>query len=144
MLEFINVFVLPFAFLVNCNVRNEAVGLNSILAMTLNGVFLLQGSYLWFGLSQQIKNKTISNLANTFKRLKLIDLALVIGSAIIILFYPSKGNWDKYGAIAFLLLAMLEYINYFEIQLMYDNKNDLNYVRKFGRLKEAKVKRLLL
>lgn len=111
--------------------------------MTLNGVLLLQGSYLWFKISRQLKINTADSLTRTFKKIKLIDITLIIGTIIFIWLYPFKGNWDKYGAIAFLSLAILEYINYFEFQLMYDNKNDLNYLRRFGRLKKAKLKGLL-
>jgi hypothetical protein len=143
LLEFINAFFLPFVFLINCNLRDEPVGLNSIIAMTLNGVLLLQGSYLWFEISRQLRITTTDSLTRTFKKLKLIDIILTIGTIIFTWIFPFKGNWDKYGTIAFLSLAILEYINYFEFQLMYDNKNDLNYLRRFGRLKKAKLRGLL-
>ncbi len=108
--------------------------------MTLNGILLLQGSYLWFKISRQLKINNSDSLITAFKKLKLINIILTIGTVIFILIYPFKGNWDKYGAIAFLSLAILEYINYFEFQLVYDNKNDLTYLRRFGRLKKAKLK----
>ena len=142
-LELINAFLLPLAFLINCNLRNESVGPNSVLAMTLSGILLLQGSYFWFKISRQVRINAVDNWTNTFKKLKLIDIALIIGIVIFIWIYPFKGNWDRYGTIAFLSLAILEYVNYFEFQLMYDNKNDLNYLRQFRRLKKAKLKVLL-
>lgn len=144
LLEFINAFFLPFVFLIKCNLWDKPVGLNSIMAMTLNGIILLQGSYLWFKISRRLRINTSGSLISTFKRLKLINIILIIGTFIAIWIYPFKSDWDKYGSIAFLSLAFLEYINYFEFQLMYDNKNDLNYLRRFGRLKKAKVKVLLL
>jgi len=38
---------------------------------------------------------------------------------------------------------MLEQINYFEVQLMYDNKEDLKYLKKYKRLKVATLKKLM-
>lgn len=111
--------------------------------MSLSGILLLQGSYLWFKISRQLSITTSESLKSIFKKLKLINIILITATVIFIWIYPFKGNWDKYGTIGFLSLAILEYINYFEFQLMYDNQNDLNYLRRFRRLKKAKLKGLL-
>jgi hypothetical protein len=129
--------------LLKCNLRNEPVGLNSIAAMSLSGILLLQGSYLWFKISRQLSINTSDSLKSTFKKLKLINIILITATVIFVWIYPFKGSWDKYGTIGFLSLAILEHINYFEFQLMYDNMNDLNYLRRFRRLKKAKLKGLL-
>ncbi len=40
-------------------------------------------------------------------------------------------------------MAVLEHINYFEVQLMYDNKNDIEYLKRFRKLKKSKLNFLL-
>jgi hypothetical protein len=61
----------------------------------------------------------------------------------LVIMNPSKGVWDMYGTIYFLSFAVLEHINYFEIQLMYDNKNDWMYLWRYRRLKKPKLKTIL-
>lgn len=142
LLEFINMFLLPAGFLAKCYFSHEAVGPNLIVAMLFNSFLLLEGSYLWFNISQRLRFETTFNPAKIFKILRPINIALIISAILFILYYPFQGNWDKYGAIGFLSLAILEHINYFEYQLMYDNKNDLNHLIRFG-FKKSKLKRLL-
>lgn len=144
LLEFFNIFFLPFVFIINCNVRNEAIGLNSIVAIALNGFILLQGSYLWFNLSKHLGSSVPQNFLLKFKKLRLINIGLIIGIGLLLWIYPFKGTWDKYGSFIFFFLGLLEYINYFEFQLMYDNKNDLKYLIKNKKVKRAKLKQLLI
>ena len=142
-LEFINAFFLPFIFLTYCYVHDESVGLNSLSALTLYGILLLEGSYFWFSVSRQLRTTNLNDLKKTFKRLKTINLVLILIEIMFIIIHPFNGTWDMYGTLLFLSLAVLEHVNYFEFQLMYDNKNDLIYLRQYGRLKKSKLKRIL-
>ncbi len=144
LLEFFNTLFLPFVFVINCYVRNEQVGINSIVVMTLNGFILLQGSYLWLKVSRHLRNNGSLSFIPTFKKLKLINIGLIIGTGLLLWFYPFKGTWDKYGSIIFFSLGILEYINYFHLQLIYDHKNDLKYLIKYQKIKKAKLKEFLV
>jgi hypothetical protein len=124
-------------------VNNQSFGLNSIVAMVFNGVLLLEGSYLWFSLSKLLQLKSQYSLIKIFRVLKKLNFGLFTLTIIIIALNPFSGTFDKIATTFFILLAVLEHINYFEIQLMYDNENDKKYLRKYKRLKVAKLKKLM-
>lgn len=140
-LEFVSIFFLPLAFWLFAHTKNQDLGLNSMATMILNGVLLLEGSYLWFSISRQLRTNTKFDLIKIFRVLKNVNWALFIVTIIIIIVNPFLGTLDKIGTVLFLTLAILEHVNYFEFQLMYDNKNDLNYIKQYRRLKIAKLKR---
>ena len=141
--EFINVFLLPFAAWFWRRANNQAFGLNSIIAMILSGILLIEGSYLWFNISRLLKHKGHYNFIKTFRVLKMLNFGLFTLTFITITLIPFNGTFDKIVTIIFTLLAVLEHINYFEIQLMYDNENDKKYLRQYKRLKVAKLKKLM-
>ncbi len=141
--EFINVFWLPLAFWIMGRVNNQSFGLNSIVAMILNGILLTEGSYLWFSISKLLRHKGQYTFIKAFRILKKLNFGLFILTLIIFTLIPFSGTFDKIVTILFTLLAVLEHINYFEIQLMYDNENDKKYLRQYKRLKVAKLKKIM-
>jgi hypothetical protein len=110
--------------------------------MALNAILLLEGSYLWFSVYRRLKGSVINGLASAFQRIRIINMLLIILSLGILIIYPFTSDSDKTGAIIFFTLATLEHINYFEIQLMYDNVNDMKHLLKFG-FKPAKLKLII-
>jgi hypothetical protein len=58
-------------------------------------------------------------------------------------FQSYRSSFEVYSVVFFLTLSLLEYINYFEVQLMYDYKADRAYIRQAKRLKTAKPKQLM-
>jgi hypothetical protein len=142
-LEFLNIFFLPLVFWFFGQSRNQELGLNAMASMTLNGVLLFEGSYLWFCISRLLKTREQHNFIRTFKILKKLNFGLFAVTIIIFSLSPFVGVFDKIGTALFFGLAVLEHINYFEIQLMYDNKNDIKYLVRYRRLKIAKLKRLM-
>ena len=142
-LEFFNVFGLPFVFVLNSIVYKQPIGINSIAAFILNGILLLEVSYLWFCIYRKLTQKQEDNFIKYFRIFKPFNLILILFTIVIIALNPFKSTFDRIGTFSFLLLAILEHINYFEVQLMYDNKNDLQYLRLFRRLKKAKLKILM-
>lgn len=133
---------MPFAFCVYSSYKSQAIGLNSSGAMTLNGVLLLEGSYFWYVIGRQLVINEKKELTRHFAILKKVNFVLFAIVISVIAFVPFEGTYDKIGTTFFLLMAILEHINYFEKQLMYDNKNDLNYLFKYG-LKKSKLNRLI-
>lgn len=147
LVEFLNIFLLPLLFSINCFTFNQTIGINTIIAILLSGIVLLEGSYFWFNVLQKVMNKSTYNqnrLKVIFRNLKKINLLLFILAAILITRFPFVSMLDKIGTAIFYTLSILEHINYFEYQLMYDSPNDKKYLKTFKRLKKSKLKRLLL
>jgi hypothetical protein len=146
LVEFLNIFLLPLSFGLSCFILNQSIGINSIFTMILNGFLLLEGSYFWFKVYQRIKNRNgsdLSKLRGIFSFLKIVNFALFILTIAVVIIYPFVSILDKIGTFLFLILAILEHINYFEFQLMYDSENDKAYLKHFKRLKKSKLKTLL-
>ena len=141
--EFINVFWLPLAFWIMGRANNQSFGLNSVVAMIFNGILLIEGSYLWFSISRLLRLKGQYNFVKTFRILKKLNFGFFLLTIITITFNPFSGTFDKIVTTIFTLLAVLEHVNYFEIQLMYDNENDKKYLRLYKRLKVAKLKKIM-
>jgi NhaP-type Na+/H+ or K+/H+ antiporter len=141
--EFMNVFWLPLAFWIMGRVSNEEFGLNSIVAMTVNGILLMEGSYLWLCISRQLRLKKQHDFTQIFRVLKVLNFGFFTLAIITISLTPFSGTFDRIVTILFILLAVLEHINYFEVQLMYDNQNDKKYLTQYKRLKEAKLKKIM-
>jgi len=141
--EFINVFWLPLAFWIMERTNNQSFGVNSIVAIILNGILLLEGSYLWFSISRQISFKKKYSFVKTYRVLKILNFGFLALTLVTICFSSFSGTFDKIVTTIFILLAVLEHINYFEIQLMYDNENDKNFVKRYKRLKVAKLKKIM-
>jgi hypothetical protein len=143
--ELFNVFGLPFVYVLNSVVYKQAIGLNSIAAIILNSILLLEGSFFWFCIYRNVTNRNVTKKPGYyfipfFRIIKPINVLLIGATITVVVLQPFESTFDRVGTIAFLSLAILEYINYFEVQLMYDNKNDLQYLRDFKRLKKAKLK----
>jgi hypothetical protein len=141
--EFINIFWLPLAFWIMGRSNHQEFGFNSIVAMILNGILLMEGSYFWLCIYRRLRLKRQHGFIQTFRVLKILNFGLFILTIIIICFSPFSGTFDKIVTTIFMLLAVLEHINYFEIQLMYDNENDKKYIRQYKRLKVAKLKKIM-
>jgi hypothetical protein len=116
-LEFVNAFFVPFVFLMYCHVHNEPVGLNSIIAFILNGILLLEGSYLWFQFSRQLTTPRPHSLKEIFKKLKKINLTLILLAITFIAVNPSKGVWDRYGTIYFSVVCRIRAYKLFRVSI---------------------------
>jgi hypothetical protein len=147
LIEFLNIFLLPFSFCISCFILKQSIGINSIIAMLLSGLLLLEGSYFWFKVYQRITTRNLSDsskIREIFSFLKNVNYILFILTVTVVIIYPFVSNLDKIGTFLFLILAILEHINYFEFQLMYDSENDKAFLKQFKRLKKSKLKTLLL
>ena len=141
--EFFNAFGLPFLFVLNSIVHKQPIGINAIAAFILNGIILLEGSFLWYSIYRKLTTKLDTNFIRIFRIFKFINLLLIILTVTLIVSNQFKSTFEQVGTISFLILAILEHINYFEVQLMYDSKNDLKYLQLFRKLKKSKLKILI-
>lgn len=109
-------------------------------------LLLVQGSVYWYAKWRRLKKENISvtpvRIVKRLKNLQKWDIGLIIVLPFMFVFdffkwYPSLpfGGLSLSGFIY--LFAILEYINYFHIQLSYDQLSDIKYLIKSKRLKQA-------
>lgn len=94
-LEFINVFLLPVAFLLVCYVSRQRIGLNSIIAMIINAILLLEGSYFWYIINRRLLKIEFSGFYRIFETLKKVNLIIIPLCLIVILVYPFSSSYDR-------------------------------------------------
>lgn len=111
---------------------------------------LVQGMVYWYiKWSRLKKENTLSAPADVIKwfaRLQKVNVVLIaIGLlSIVIDFYMWRPAIPEGGfslSIFIYVFAVLEYINYYHIQLSYDNRSDVQYLLKTKRLKEAAIRK---
>lgn len=138
-LEAINVFLLPMAYINACINAHQPFGAKAVVAMVVNGILLLQGAYWWHTCRRQLQGESIIHTIPTFRRLRVMAALSLVASTVAVVSIPALSNADRWGAIGFLSLAILEYINYYVVQLMYDNPADWRYLLQHKRLKPASL-----
>lgn len=123
--------------------------LYGLLIMT---VILFQGQYYWRVKLKNLQGKSINQdvtLAyfRISKKFNLVLIALIPFALFIELYLNSWviSNSILYGwAIFANIFGILEYINYYHYQLMYDNVHDLKYLQINKKLKIASLKKDLI
>ena len=109
-------------------------------------LLLVQGSIYWYSKWKRLKRENISvtpvRLVKQLKNLKKWNIGLMIVLPFMFGFdffkwYPSLPLGGLYLSGFIYIFAILEYINYFHIQLSYDNLSDIKYLIKSKRLKQA-------
>ncbi|MBU3209039.1 hypothetical protein [Clostridium algidicarnis] len=111
---------------------------------------LLQGSIYWYEKWKKLKKEntivTSIQIVKNFKNLKKINVGVIIITMFIFTFdflttYSSLplGSLIVVGFIY--IFAILEYINYFHFQLMYDNFSDIKYLLRSKKLKQSCISR---
>lgn len=110
----------------------------------------MQGSIYWYTKWKRLKvENTIKTSIETIKRyksLKKLNIILIIISIFAFAFdffiwYPSL-PLVSLGIAGFIyIFAVLEYINYFHLQLSYDNLSDVKYLLRTKRLKKSCLSR---
>lgn len=73
------------------------------------------------------------------RRVILVILAAVFVAGVVYVAMAGSSDWPL--ALLLYALAVAEYVNYFHVQLMYDNASDLAYVRQHRRLKRGLIAR---
>ncbi|MGE7111471.1 general stress protein [Lysinibacillus sp. NPDC047702] len=111
---------------------------------------LLQGTIYWYS---KLKRLRIENMSMTpvwivrlLKRLKLINIILVFVSIVMFVidfvqFYSSLPIKGLITTVFIYIFAVLEFINYFYIQLSYDNISDIKYLLKTKKLKQSCIRK---
>ncbi|AMM95736.1 general stress protein (plasmid) [Peribacillus simplex] len=107
---------------------------------------LLQGTIYWYKKWNRLRKEntpiTPIQTVKQLRRLKKINIILIAISLLAFAidfskWYPSLPVLGLSIAGFICIFAVLEYINYFHIQLSYDNISDIKYLLKTKRLKQA-------
>ncbi|MGE7767078.1 general stress protein [Peribacillus sp. NPDC096540] len=109
---------------------------------------LLQGTVYWYVKWKRLKKEKTSItpvwIVQRLKNLQKVNVGMIIAGLIMFVidffyWYPllPLGGLSIAGFIY--VFALLEYINYYYVQLSYDNISDIKYLVKSKRLKQASI-----
>lgn len=116
------------------------------MSLFLFELLLIQGAWYWYSKSRHLKKEgtsiTREPVVRRLRHCRVINLALIVLTACAfgIDWIRFQSELPVYGIRITLFLyifAILEYINYFHIQLMYDNRSDVQYLIRNRRLKRS-------
>ncbi|MGI1805410.1 general stress protein [Exiguobacterium sp. TDN 0502] len=116
------------------------------MSLFLFELFLIQGAWYWYSKSRRLKKEgtsiTPESVVRRLHKCRVINLGLLVLTACAfgIDWVRFRSELPVSGTQLALLLyvfAILEYINYFHIQLMYDNRSDVQYLIRNRRLKRS-------
>ncbi|MFI5914198.1 hypothetical protein [Dactylosporangium sp. NPDC051541] len=132
-LELVNVFLLSWLFFGVLHVRPT---LPNVLGMTLIALFLLIGAAYWALKYAQLaaRHRHPAGM-HVFRALNWLGVAALAAGAVVIGLDPTL------PAVLFWLFALLEYVNYFHVQLMHDTRADLRRLARTGRPHRSHLRR---
>lgn len=113
--------------------------------LSLMCFILFQGTYYWWVkysviTERQVFKTTVLSRFRKFRRQNQVAI-MIIPLVLLIQWFISGKSISSDNLIGWAIFANLfgvcEYINYYHKQLMYDNRNDLNYLVQNRKLKEA-------
>jgi hypothetical protein len=109
---------------------------------------LVQGIMYWYSKWRRLRSENTSvtpiAIVQRLKKVQIWNIVLMIVVPFIFVFdlvkwYPSLPLKGLSLSAFIYLFAILEYINYFHIQLSYDNRSDMKYLVKSKKLKQASL-----
>lgn len=120
-----------------------------IYGLLICTIILLEGQYYWKLKLFRLTNRTFDQEKNIrlFNKFKHINIILICLIPLILIGQLYLSNWSVKDenllawAICANVFAVLEHFNYYHIQLMIDNKRDLEYVMKNKRFKMASLRK---
>lgn len=148
--ELFDSFFLPAIIVFYARYFQKPIGFLAIYSMSLTAWILWQGAVYWRLKLQALKtNRNIKPAyLRWFARLKKINWILIgalpillAGKGLLNTFFRSR--LDLIAGLGLYTLAVLEQINYYYYQLMYDQPSDWRYLRKHKKLKKSSLSRAL-
>ena len=146
--RFAIILLVPLGFLIHYEYPN--LQLNSLLSFWasffLLVFILIQGTYYWHSKWKRLitENKSITPIRTVrlLKKMKVINVGIIIFSIIlfvidVLIYYPILPINGLLVSGFIFIFAILEFINYFYIQLSYDNLSDIRYLIKTKKLKRS-------
>lgn len=107
---------------------------------------LLQGTIYWYAKLKRLRNEnnpiTPIKVVQQLHRLKTVSMVMIMTTIIVFIFdfikwYPSLPLGGLTITFFIYIFAILEFINYFYIQLSYDNVSDIKKLLKSKKLKNS-------
>ncbi|SMG44348.1 general stress protein [Paenibacillus aquistagni] len=107
---------------------------------------LLQGTIYWYAKLKRLRNEnnpiTPIKVVQQLHRLKTVNMVMIMTTIIVFIFdfikwYPSLPLGGLTITFFIYIFAILEFINYFYIQLSYDNVSDIKKLLKSKKLKNS-------
>ncbi|MFC9970669.1 hypothetical protein ACFVH6_07175 [Spirillospora sp. NPDC127200] len=131
MLELLNI---PLQVVVWFGVIGFPMTAPNVVGFALFAVLLAQGAGYWWAKLRQFSTRGAALPgAGAFAVAGPANVALLAGGLLFIgwraIAAPGVESWPGLG---FGLFAVLEHVNYFHVQLMYDTADDLRYLRSRG------------
>ena len=123
---------IPLQFVIWFSLIGLPLTAPNLTGFALFAILLVQGAAYWTAKLRQPARSPLPG-ARAFAAARL-GIPLLLAAGLLFLGWsvvrdPGAGNLPGLG---FALFAVLEYVNYFHIQLMYDNAEDLRYLRTHG------------
>lgn len=106
-------------------------------------MLLLQGSFCWFAKLRGMQGRPViskQQFVVAFRRFRVIDVVLLIlfGFALVYtIFGKGTSRYDAVFGVLFFVGGIAAYVNYFHLQLIYDNAHDGKNLVRHRRLKPA-------
>ncbi|EZP61518.1 hypothetical protein [Exiguobacterium sp. RIT341] len=116
------------------------------MSLFLFELLLIQGAWYWYSKWRRLKKEGTSNtpklVVRRLRHCRVINIILIVLTTCTfgIDWMRFQSELPVYGLRITLFLyifAIFEYINYFHIQLMYDNRSDVQYLIRNRRLKRS-------
>ncbi|NVI90597.1 hypothetical protein [Actinomadura sp. BRA 177] len=106
----------------------------NMVGFTMFAVLLVVGAGYWLAKLRQISGPGVSLPGAGVFAVTRVTVAPLLAVGVLALVgwvvaVPGAGSWPGLG---FGLFAVLEYVNYFHVQLMYDTGEDVRYLRSHG------------
>lgn len=146
------VLFIPLSFLINY--AYPALRLYSLpsfwISFLLLEFILIQGAYYWYSKWKRLiveKNSiTPAKTVRVLKKLKKINIGMIIFTVIVFfidlyIYYPFVPIKGLILSGFIYIFAILEFINYYYIQLSYDNSSDIRYLIKHKKFKRSSLSR---
>ncbi|WP_031169170.1 hypothetical protein [Streptosporangium roseum] len=130
-LELLNI---PLQAVIWFGVVGFPVTAGNSVGFALFALLLLEGAGYWSAKLRQITTRNRSlPAAEAFMVARRGNITVLVAGLLFIIWAvvtdPGAGSWPGLG---FGLFAVLEHVNYFHVQLMYDTAEDLRYLRSRG------------
>ena len=136
----------PVSYLVNYAFPNlQLYSLYSFwISFILLEILLLQGTFYWYVKCKRLRNEnnaiTPTKVVRLLHYLKMLNIAMMMTAIVVFFFdfikwYPSLPLDGLTIAFFIYIFAILEFINYFYIQLSYDNISDIKSLIRVRKLK---------
>jgi hypothetical protein len=130
----LELFNIPLQAVIWFGVVGFPVTAGNSVGFALFALLLLEGAGYWSAKRRQIatRNRALPGVGAFVVARRGNPAVLVAGLLFIVwavVVDPGAGSWPGLG---FGLFAVLEQVNYFHVQLMYDTAEDLRYLRSHG------------